>query len=134
MKNSIVNSPITLLRVSCILVFLFAFHCQSSAQMPPPGYERAMKMREEQMKISPLDRDSIALIDTVMVFDPTTYESETKIITSRLSVRDYCLRYLGMGNADILLDGQPHIIVDPKTFDEMTISLNQAGKIDTIPK
>ena len=84
------------------------------------------------MKISPLDRDSITLIDTVEVYNPSTYESERNIISSRLSIREYCLRYLGMGNADVLTDGLPHTIVDPKTYNDITIRLNQAGKIDTI--
>ncbi len=117
-----------------VFALLLVINYIASAQMPGPGYERAMKMKAEQMKISPLDRDSVTLIETVVILDPTTSESETKIVTSKLSVRDYCIRYLGMNNADVLLDGQPHIIVDPKTYEEMTIRLNQAGKIDTIPK
>ena len=106
----------------------------ASAQMPPPGYERAKKMQEERMKISPLDRDSLTRIDTVVIFDSETYEEEIKVVQTRISVRDYCTLNLGMGNPDILLDGQPHTIIDPRTYNDMTIRLNQAGKIDTIPK
>ena len=47
--------------------------------MPPPGYERAVKIQEEQKKMSPLDRDSIMIIDTVIVFDPATYEESATI-------------------------------------------------------
>ncbi len=129
------NSTDQMLTRSLLVFVLFLLtNFIASAQMPPPGYERAKKMQEERMKISPLDRDSIAQIDTVMIFDPNTYESEVKIITSRISLRDYCYRYLGMGNADILLDGNPHTIIDPGTYNEMTIRLNPAGKIDTMPK
>ena len=134
MKNSIVNSPLKVLQPFFILVFLFTFHYQSSAQMPPPGYERAKKMQDEQMKVSILDRDSITLIDTVEIFDPTTYESEVKIVNTRFSLRDYCAKYLGIGNADMLLDRKPHTVVDPKTYEDITLQLNSSGKIDTIPK
>ncbi|MBK9984574.1 MAG: hypothetical protein IPP15_19780 [Saprospiraceae bacterium] len=113
---------------------LFAFHYHCTAQMPPPGYERAKKIQEEQMKVSILDRDSLTLIDTVEIFDPTTYESETKIVNTRFSLRDYCLKYLGIGNADILLDRNPHTVIDPKTYGDITIRLNASGKLDTIPK
>ncbi len=134
MKNSIVNGSLRLKQCISVLILLFAFHYQSSAQMPPPGYERAKKMQEEQMKVSILDRDSLTLIDTVEIFDPTTYESEIKIVNTRFSIREYCLKYLGIGNADILLDRNPHTVVDPKTYGDITIQLNASGKLDTIPK
>ncbi|MEP6646926.1 MAG: hypothetical protein ABJC12_07545 [Saprospiraceae bacterium] len=114
---------------------LFLIHnTDATAQMPPPGYEREKKMQEEQAKISILDRDSITLVDLVEVFDPTTYESEKKTITSRVSMRDYCFRFLGIGNAEMLLDRAPHTVIDPKTYENITIQLNSAGKLDTIPK
>ncbi len=121
-------------RSMLVFALFLVIHYIASAQMPGPGYERAMKMRAEQMKVSPLDRDSVTLVDTVSIYDPNTSESETKIIANKISIRDYCVRYLGMGNADVLLDGQPHVIVDPKTFEDMTVRMNQSGKIDTIPK
>ncbi|HZV69156.1 MAG TPA: hypothetical protein VFG10_06410 [Saprospiraceae bacterium] len=133
MKNSIVNSPIMLLKLFCVFVLLFAIHYQSSAQMPPPGYERAKKVQDEQMKVSILDRDSLTMTDTVVVFDPSTYEEETKIVNTRFSLRDYCLKYLGI-NGDILLDRNPHTIIDPKTFEDITVQLNPAGKIVIVPK
>ncbi len=107
---------------------------QASAQMPPPGYERAIKMQQEREKLAPMDRDSVTLVDTIMVFDPDTYESETRIVTSSISVRDYCIRHLGMANPDILLDRNPHTIIDPRTYDDLTVRLNERGKLDTIPK
>jgi len=104
------------------------------SQMPPPGYERAVKMKMAQDNIPKMDRDSVTLVDTTEIFDPVTYESETKIIVSRYSLRDYCRQYLGMNDPEILLDQQPHTILDPKTYEDMTIRLNSSGKIDTIPK
>ena len=101
--------------------------------MPPPGYERAKKIEEERMRMHPMDRDSITLIDTVKVFDPNTYEEQTIITQSRLSVRDYCTRFLVIGKPEMLMDGKPHTIIDPRTYDEIIIRLNPAGKIDTIP-
>ena len=129
-----VNCYIKLFQLTGVFFLSFAFHYDSSAQIPPPGYERAKKMQEERMKMSALDRDSVAVIDTVIVFDPSTYESETTIVNSKLSLREYCTRYLGMSNADILLDGQPHVVIDPRTYDEIIVRLTPEGKIVTGPK
>ncbi|MEO6130880.1 MAG: hypothetical protein ABIQ02_03455, partial [Saprospiraceae bacterium] len=60
-------------RLFMLSIFFFINSYIASAQMPPPGYEREKKLQEEQMKVSILDRDSITLIDTVVVFDPNTY-------------------------------------------------------------
>lgn len=117
-----------------LIIFLMVYVFNAAAQMPPPGFERAKKMEEERNKLSRLDRDSVTLVDTVMIFDPNTYESEVRIISTRRSLRDYCLTVLGMSNPDILLDGNPHTIIDPKTYGDLTIRLNASGKIDTIPK
>ena len=103
-------------------------------QMPPPGYERAKQIEAERMSMSSLDRDSITMIDTIVVFDPDTYESETRIVEHRISIRDYCTTLLGIGDPDILKDHQPHTIIDPRTYDEIPIRLRPEGKIDTIPK
>lgn len=119
-----------------LLAMLLLMICiiQSSAQMPPPGYDRAKKIQEERAKMPLMDRDSIVTVDTVLLFDPNTYEQEVKIIQSRISVRDYCIRYLNMANPEILLDGKPHTIVDPNTYEDLIIRWNPGGKIDTIPK
>lgn len=106
----------------------------SYGQMPPPGYERAKQIEAERMGMSSLDRDSITMIDTIMVFDPETYESETRIVEHRISIRDYCTTLLGISDPEILKDHQPHTIIDPRTYDEITIRLRPEGKIDTIPK
>jgi hypothetical protein len=116
-----------------ILGILF-FSAMAYSQMPPPGYERAVKMKQAQESIPKMDRDSVTLVDTTEIYDPTTDESEIKIIVSRYSLRDYCRQYLGMNDPEILLDQQPHTILDPKTYEDLTIRLNSSGKIDTIPK
>lgn len=115
--------------LACLLVLQMGF-----SQMPPPGYERAMKMKQAQDAMPYLDRDSITVIDTAIIFDPTTYEEETKIISTTYSLREYCKQFLGMNNPDILMDHQPHTIIDPKTYEDMIIRLDPSGKIDTLPK
>ena len=116
-----------------ILGILF-FAAPAFSQMPPPGYERAMKEKLAQDNIPKMDHDSVTMVDTAVIFDPVNYESETKIIVTRYSLRDYCRQFLGMNEPEILLDHQPHTILDPKTYEDMTIRLNSSGKIDTIPK
>jgi len=103
-------------------------------QMPPPGYERAIKMRDAEKAVNQLDRDSITVTDTIVVFDPTTYQETTTVTVTNYSLRDFCKNFLGMPNPDILLDGAQHTIIDPKTYEEMIIRLNPNGVIDTIPK
>ena len=116
------------------IVMIMCYPRHGYSQMPPPGYERAVKTQKERESIPYLDRDSIMVIDTAVIFDPTTYEEEVKIIATKYSLRYYCQQFLGMNNPDILMDHQPHTIIDPKTYEDMTIRLNQSGKIDTIPK
>ncbi len=99
----------------------------------PPGYEREMKMRASEPTLSQLDRDSIMVTDTVVIFDPTTYEETTTITNTNYSLRDYCKNFLGMQDPDILLDRKPHTIVDPRNYGDMIIRLNESGKIDTLP-
>jgi len=102
--------------------------------MPPPGYERAVKDKQARESIPMMDRDTITLVDTAMIYDPTTDESETKIIVTKYSLRDYCRQFLNINDPEILLDHQPHTIIDPKTYDDLVIRLNASGKIDTLPK
>ena len=116
------------------IVIIMCYPRHGYSQMPPPGYERAVKTQKERESIPYLDRDSIMVIDTAVIFDPTTYEEEVKIIATKYSLRYYCQQFLGMNNPDILMDHQPHTIIDPKTYEDMIIRLNQSGKIDTIPK
>jgi hypothetical protein len=118
-----------LLSLSLLITTTSAF-----SQIRPPGYERERQMMLEKPKLSALDRDSVMLIDTAEIFDPATYQSETIITKTSYSLRDYLIRFLGVQDPNMLLDGLPHKILDPKSYDDMMIRLNPSGKIDTIPK
>ncbi|MBK8832398.1 MAG: hypothetical protein IPN60_16375 [Saprospiraceae bacterium] len=122
--------PVKLTLLTCMLFISFT----AFSQIQPPGYERELKMREAQKQLTLLDRDSITLVDTVVVFDPTTYEESTTITVTTYSLRDYCKNMLGMNDPDILLDNQQHTIIDPKNYGDLIIRLNPSGKIDTIPQ
>jgi len=113
---------------------LFFLVSDLAGQIPPPGYEREKEMRKYQKDLGQLDRDSITVTDTVVVFDPSTYQETTTIVVTNYSTRDFCKNFLGMSDPDILLDGKPHTIVDPKTYGDLIIKLNPSGKIDTIPQ
>ncbi len=117
-----------------VIVFLLIGVAKMSAQMPPPGYDRAKKMESERMKMMTIDRDSLTLIDTAVIFDPVTYEEEVKVIEHRISIRDYCVTVLGMAKPEILMDGQPHLIIDPRTYKEVTVRLTPDSKLDIVSK
>ena len=116
-----------------IIGILIGYIATSTAQMPPPGYERARKIELERAKMSPMERDSISLTDTIAIFDPNTYEQEIKVVTNKMSLKDYCIQYLGMSNPDILLDGQPHVILDPDTYEEIKVRLTSNKQIERVP-
>ena len=99
-----------------------------------PFLFQSIKIQEERNKLSRLDRDSIAIVDTIVIFDPNTLKEDVQIIDFRVSIRDYCIRYLGMSNPDILLDGNPHVIIDPETYEDITVRLTPDGKIERMPK
>ena len=104
-----------------------------SAQLPPPGYEREVKQYQEQQKTSFLDRDSLVMMDTTVLYDPDTYIETMTVIQNKMSVRDYCLHVLKFGNPELLSGGQAVEITDPNTYQKMTIKWNPAtAKIDTI--
>jgi hypothetical protein len=128
MTKPILPSPAILFFAFTLLGFGSA-----SGQIPGPGAERERLRMQQQMQLSAIDRDSVTIRDTSIVFDPTTYEQTVTIFVNRWSLRDYCRIKLGMNNPEILLDNQPHVIIDPRTYDEMTIRLRPEGKIDTIP-
>ena len=104
-----------------------------SGQITPPGYEREMEMRKAEKTLSRLERDSVTVTDTVVVFDPATYQESVTVTVTNYSLSDFCKNFLGMNNPEILLDGKPHTIVDPRTYGDLIIMLNSSGKIDTIP-
>lgn len=115
------------------IVLVFTVMQLAAAQIPPPGYERYKAMEAERSKITPLQRDSITVTDTIAVFDPTTYQETVNIVVTRYSILDYCKNFLGMPDPNILLDGKPHTITDPNTYEDLIIRYNERGKIDTIP-
>ena len=133
MKSNFLTASIGPVRLTLMVCFLLSTFAAFS-QIHPPGYERELKMREAQKQLTLLDRDSITLVDTVVVFDPTTYEESTTITVTTYSLRDYCKNMLGMNDPDILLDNQQHTIIDPKNYGDLIIRLNPSGKIDTIPQ
>lgn len=104
------------------------------AQIRPPGYEREMQAMEERKRTSILDTDSVTVVDTVTLFDPTTYVETTQIIASNLSWRDYMTLRVGVNNPDQLLNGQPMVIDNLRTYEKMVVQWNAAEtKLDTIP-
>ena len=106
----------------------------AEAQMRPPGYDRAVQIERERQNMSRLDRDSITLVDTVTLFDPVTYEESTQIIPATYSLREYLTTFWQIGKPDELLDGQPHVILDPKTYEEITVRLTPDNKVEVVPK
>ena len=119
------------LSVTCMLI---AFVAQDlNAQIPGPGAERDMKRIKELEKGSVLRQDSVALSDTIVVFDPENYEETMTVVNSKYSLYDYCQQILGISNPDVLLDGQPVEITDPVTYETMMIRFNpERVKIDTV--
>ena len=120
--------PARLTLMACMLLSSFA----GFSQIHPPGYERELKMREAEKQLSQLDRDSMMVTDTVIVFDPTTYEQTITVVNTNYSLRDFFFIVLGMTDPDILLDGQPHTIIDPKDYGDMVVRLTPAGKIEIV--
>ena len=119
--------------VAALFAFFTNFN-EGNAQIKPPGNEREVQKRQAMLNTPILDRDTITIIDTTLIFDPATYQEEVKVITSKYSLRDYCKSILGMNDPDILLDRKPHTIVDPRTYEDITIILNESGKLETLPK
>lgn len=112
---------------------LFASATSMYAQIAPPGYEREVQAMEERKRTNILDRDSVMLIDTVVLFDPSTYEETMKIVSSKQSWRDYMMHRLGITQPDHLLNGAPYPLTDPQTYEQLIIQWNSGtGKLDTI--
>lgn len=130
MKPSIRLRATYFLRAS-MLSGLFFLSAAATAQITPPGYEREVKMREAEKQLSKLDRDSMMVTDTVIVFNPETYEESIMVVNTNYSLRDFCKNVLGMSDPDILLDGQPHTIIDPKDYGDMVVRLSD-GKIEIV--
>lgn len=103
------------------------------AQITPPGFEREVRAMEERKRTSILDQDSVMVIDTITLFDPTTYEETMRIVRSHLSWRDYLMLRLGINQPDILLNGNPLNVTDPKTYEKIIVQWNASStKLDTL--
>jgi hypothetical protein len=106
---------------------------QAFAQIKPPGYDREVTAMEERKRSSILDRDSVTVVDTTVLFDPDTYEQTIRIVKSRISWRDYCMFRLGINQPEALLNGAPLQLIDPRTFEKLIVQWNaSATKLDTI--
>lgn len=118
----------------CILFFVLSVtHTISVSQIAPPGHEEHLRAVEQMRNISVLDRDSVTTRDTVVIFDPGTYEQRTEITVNTWSIRDYCQHVLGVNDPDRLLEGDVIEITDPVTYDKLKVRWNAtAGKIDTL--
>ena len=105
----------------------------TNAQITAPGHDRDLKTIRDLQANSILDRDSVTLVDTVVLFDPDTYVETMRVIESRLSIRDYCTEILGYDTPNELLKGDILTITNPVTYEPMKIRWNpEASKIDTI--
>jgi len=105
----------------------------STAQIEGPGAKRDYERIQELKRGSVLQQDSVVLLDTIILFDPETFEEEWKIVSSKYSVFDYCKQLLGISNPNDLLDGQEMTIANPETYEPMKIRWNASeSKIDTI--
>jgi hypothetical protein len=106
---------------------------QTWAQIRPPGYEREVQAMEERRRTNVLDIDSVMVADTVTLFDNETYEESVRVINSNLSWRDYLMFRLGINQPDVLLNGAPLTITDPRTYDQLTLQWDASNtKLDTI--
>lgn len=105
----------------------------AEAQMTPPGQERQKRLIERMQLGNALDRDSVTIMDTIVVYDPDTYSETFTVMQTTLSLRSYCREELGINDPDILLGGQVIEIDNPVTYEKMQIRYDpRAGKIDTI--
>jgi len=88
---------------------------------------------EERRRTSILDRDSLTVIDTIALYDPTTNEESIRIVSSNLSWRDYMMFRLGINRPDALLNGAPFTLMDPRTYENITVRWNaNTTKLDTV--
>lgn len=121
------------LRLFLTLGVYFILTYTAFAQIKPPGYEREVEAMEERRRTSILDRDSLTVIDTIALYDPTTNEESIRIVSSNLSWRDYMMFRLGINRPDALLNGVPFTLMDPRTYENMTVRWNgNTTKLDTV--
>jgi hypothetical protein len=125
------NKP--LCRIPVLLVCLLIFFVDATAQIQGPGAKRDYDRIQELERGSILQKDTVVILDTIMLYDPETYVETMKIVRSKYSVYDYSKQVLGISNPNDLLDGGEMTIANPETYEPMKIRWNaSAGKIDTI--
>ena len=106
-----------------------------AAQIKAPGHDRDLEAIKSLQAHAVLDRDSVTLIDTVILYDPETFDETIRIIHSTMSIRDYCTEILGYDTPNELLKGEVITITNPETYEPMKIRWNATrSKIDTIPQ
>ncbi len=117
-----------------VIMITLGMSVTAIAQMPGPGAKsQAERYKKFEVTGGALAQDSVVQIDTVILFDPVSYEETFTVTVNKLSIYDYCQQVLGISDPDMLLDGKVHTITNPLTYDKMQIQWNQtAGKIDTI--
>ena len=116
-----------------LIAFLVICLPDASAQIRPPGYEREVAAMEARRQTSVLEKDSVMVYDTIVLFDPVTYRDTMKFVSSQLAWKDYLMFRLGINEPEKLLNGEPMTIMDPGTYEEITIRWNaSATKLDTI--
>ncbi|MDX1478201.1 MAG: hypothetical protein R3301_10890 [Saprospiraceae bacterium] len=133
--SGLVDIPLN--RAACLLATALLTCCSVSAvaQIKAPGHDRDLETIKTMRANAVLDRDSVTLVDTIVLFDPDTYVQTTRIIKSTMSIRDYCTELLGYDSPDELLKGEVITITNPQTYQPMKIKWNPArSKIDTIPQ
>lgn len=114
-------------------IFLITAATCVAQNMPGPFYEEEQQALENMKNMSVLNRDSVVLIDTVVVFDPETFKETTRIVESKMSLWEYCQNMLGIQNPNRILDGETMTITNPDTYEEMKIRWNHSrSRIDTI--
>ena len=120
--------------LACLCGMALFICFDANAQVRPPGYEREVEQMKKQDQLSPMDIDSVIIIDTLLIFDPETGREREDIVKSHYSMRDYCINVLGIDNPEQLLDGQPRTITNPVTYEDMIVKWNRnTRKLDTIP-
>ena len=123
------------LNLCVTILVLLGLSVSSVAQIRPPGYEREIEARQERMRTSILDQDSVMVVDTITLFDPETYRDTVMIVSSNLSWRDYMTLRLGIQEPDRLLNGAPYTLTDLRTYRQMVVRWNATEtKIDTISR
>lgn len=133
MSHSILSRRTLHASRGCLMLIALLCALESEAQIRPPGYEREVAEMEQRRYTNVLDRDSLTVIDTIVLYDPDTYAETMRIVKSRISWREYCTGRLGINQPEQLLNGAPMTLTDPRTFEKVVVQWNAStSKLDTI--